>query len=706
MEIINVTPASRAKNPLLSDFVNLLDNNQANFGLSNAKLYHNFPIFRDDTGDLVESQLLLLSPRHGLVMLALTNAPTHRTAELAAVSAALDQVFSLLFSRLLRDKSFRSSRTTLSVNVVSAIYAPNWNPKAKPDIEHELLTSEGKLRDFLTEQSATDISTSSFAQLVATIEGSRAIIKSKPREGSSDLRSLGDILSAIETEICTFDAHQKQVAITEIAGPQRIRGLAGSGKTVVLAMKAALAHLRHPQSRILFTFHTKSLYQHIKRLITRFYRQYDDRDPDWNRLSIMHSWGGATAPGVYYMACAKHGVPPINLERARTANRADPFDYVCSNLLATTEILPAYDYVFIDEGQDLPVSFVRLCRDLAVNRQFVLAYDEMQSIFRSKVASAADIFGTNQEGKPRQDFDEDKVLYKCYRNPREILVAAHAVGFGVYGQMVQILENKEHWSDIGYIVRSGSFVEGDATEIERPVENSLTSVSGSLPQNEILQAFDYENFREEIAACAKRIRDDIAAGARPDDILVAVVDDRNARDYLFLLERELSKLNVVANDIHTGTFGMSDFYVESEVTLSTVHKAKGNEAFIVHVLGVDALFYGTPGVHERNVLFTAMTRAKAIVYVSGVGDPAKKCKAELQRAMAEFPFLRFVFPGPGKLKRLRRDLNQRASRRLEAERQLERLRSMMTEDEIGEVLAQLSKKSHSRAKSNKRESES
>ncbi len=79
-------------------------------------------------------------------------------------------------------------------------------------------------------------------------------------------------------------------------GPQRVRGLAGSGKTVVLAMKAALTHLRYPDAIILYTFYTKNLYQHIQRLITRFYRQFDDRDPNWSNLRIMHAWGGGSNP--------------------------------------------------------------------------------------------------------------------------------------------------------------------------------------------------------------------------------------------------------------------------------------------------------------------------------------------------------------------------------------------------------------------------
>ena len=44
----------------------------------------------------------------------------------------------------------------------------------------------------------------------------------------------------------------------------------------------------------------------------------------------------------------------------------------------------------------------------------------------------------------------DIVLPKCYRNPKEILVTAHAIGFGIYNDiLLQSLENNSHWNDYG-----------------------------------------------------------------------------------------------------------------------------------------------------------------------------------------------------------------------------------------------------------------
>lgn len=46
----------------------------------------------------------------------------------------------------------------------------------------------------------------------------------------------------------------KKAAFEIPEGPQRIRGLAGSGKTIVLALKAAYLHTQYPDMKIAVTF--------------------------------------------------------------------------------------------------------------------------------------------------------------------------------------------------------------------------------------------------------------------------------------------------------------------------------------------------------------------------------------------------------------------------------------------------------------------
>jgi len=61
--------------------------------------------------------------------------------------------------------------------------------------------------------------------------------------------NMGHAIRILEKEIALLDDEQHKVAIQIAPGPQRIRGLAGTEKTVVLAMKAANIHLRYPRIR-------------------------------------------------------------------------------------------------------------------------------------------------------------------------------------------------------------------------------------------------------------------------------------------------------------------------------------------------------------------------------------------------------------------------------------------------------------------------
>ncbi len=155
-----------------------------------------------------------------------------------------------------------------------------------------------------------------FKEILSILEGSKGIIRPKERAKDIQVRNKGKILDLIESEIATFDLDQKRSALFTLDEPQRIRGLAGTGKTIILTMKAALIHLQHPEAEILYTFYTRSLYSFIKRLITRFYSHFARKDPNWDKVHILHAWGGKNLPGVYYTACINNNITPIPLNEA------------------------------------------------------------------------------------------------------------------------------------------------------------------------------------------------------------------------------------------------------------------------------------------------------------------------------------------------------------------------------------------------------
>jgi superfamily I DNA and RNA helicase len=332
----------------------------------------------------------------------------------------------------------------------------------------------------------------------------------------------------------------------------------------------------------------------------------------------------------------------------------------------------------VDEGQDFPASFLRLSLELAQDHRFVYAYDELQTIFQSETPSVESIFG------PGFKLDEDVVLRKCYRDPREVLVCAHATGFGIYSDhIVQMLENQDHWSDLGYEVLSGEFEEGKDVDIERPANDSPSFISKRNSIDQIITCAVHSSPDEEISDVANRVDTDIKVhGLHPEDIVVMCVDDRLARDYFKVLASKLERLGISCNNLFGDSFGSDVFTREKSVTLTTVHRAKGNEGYSVYIMGVDALFH-RPTVRTRNMIFTAMTRSKASLHICGTGSAAAVFEMELSQAKRNFPHLRFKYPSEPQLKIMKRDLSETVQQRLE--RALEDVIDDIPEDEVDKL---------------------
>lgn len=684
---LEINPSRRTLegNPGATSLVHLLDAEEDAWGLVGASVYLDFPIYRDTEGGLVGPQLLLLSPAHGVLIFGMTAASRPLAGEIEDLAARVTSELQHIYGRLLPSKVLPKTRTHLAVPVNAVIYAPNLRETVTPSDGTRVLIGDVDVGEFLSEVAVTRLKPEYLQEIQALIDGTKGLRSPKRRDVTAQLpTSKGVLAAALEAEIATLDHRQKHGAMVNVRGAQRIRGIAGSGKTVVLAMKAALAQVLYPDSRILYTFHTRSLYQHIRYLITRAYRNRDYHDPNWELLSVLHSWGGQAAPGVYSMACALANFRPLTFSEAKAAaGQSEPFAYACANLLSSGRIQPYFDFTFIDEGQDFPPSFLQLCAALTKDAQFVVAYDELQTIFQAAVPNAAEMFGTSADGTSLVEFEEDIVLHKCYRNPRQILVCAHAIGLGIYGERIaQMPENEEHWNDLGYRLESGEMAAGSEVVIVRPEENSPNSISRTEDINESIKAEAFDLFDAEITYIADSIVKDLGEGLRPDDVMVASLDNRNAQSYISHVSAALTERGIRSHDVHAMQAATGDFSVDGHVTLTTISKAKGNEAYMVYLAGVDAAWGTRPIVRQRNLVFTGLTRAKGWVRVTGIGDHARAFKRELERAKRKYPKLEFTYPSAADFRVMRRDLEAAAAHKVE----LERLFEHFTLEEIETVL--------------------
>ena len=226
-----------------------------------------------------------------------------RSAEDALeIDAALGDFASNLHSRLLRSRELRTSRTETVVNIQPVILWLGPQATQQGQFESRLCGSLEGLLELIQELEHEPLTAHQIAEVRSVVEGSKALSRPQKRIiENAAAQPLAVAMQVLESEITNFDQKQRHIALVDVGGPARIRGLAGSGKTVILAMKAAHLHLNNPEANILVTFYTRSLQATIKLLITRFYRHYSETDPDWKRLHIRHGWGGSTTPGVSRM---------------------------------------------------------------------------------------------------------------------------------------------------------------------------------------------------------------------------------------------------------------------------------------------------------------------------------------------------------------------------------------------------------------------
>jgi len=505
------------------------------------------------------------------------------------------------------------------------------------------------------------------------LEGTSGVKKKQKYEVISAPKTKGDLLKKTRDIIFLLDKEQRQVAKQIPNGPQRVRGLAGTGKTVVLAMKAAIMHAQFPNKKILFTFFTRSMYSQIISLIELFYQEEGcEESPDWNNLHVRHTWGATDQQGVYRDLCNHSHMRFIPLTEAVRGNADDPFRYVCSDALESVQTKKVdindttkYDMVLIDEAQDLPVEFFQLIYELTNEpKRIIWAYDEFQTLNERRMPEPDELFGRKSDGTPKVDLSgnypgkicKDFVLHNSYRNPKIISMIAHGLGMGLYrnGEIIRKV-SKSEWVDYGYRVECWPPEDGKAEVIIcRDDRFSLNKLEEYYLKYEfgdpldLLTLYKYDGLDQQIDAISKLVADDINIHEMPPhDIIVVDLDARNSKNNLIKMQRALSSYDI--DSVIPGVVeSPSIFLPANKVTLTTVRRAKGNEAASVYIVNSQKAFESSSykalisTLINRNTLFTAITRAQGWCHLAGYGPGMDTLEVEIKKVKAQYP--KFVFP--------------------------------------------------------------
>jgi len=617
---------------------------------------------------------------------------------------AEDQMFMIL-NRFRNENRLRRGRRDLIQGHVLIglpfITKRNWeqkgldvSPASPPIIFADDLAPEAlraRLEDVPAEEKQEPLTDEQWRLAEGVLQGV-PVLRHEPRPESSNPDSKAAFLRRAELQIKNIDIEQQKVAVQIPTGPQRIRGLAGSGKTVVMAMKAAWMHSKFPDWDIAYTFYTRGLYGMIKSLITRFYRYWTSEDPNWDKLRVVHGWGARDAPGMYRAVAQAMKRSPRSYTEAKNIfsyrEHNELLGNCCKEILESGDEIPElFDAILVDEAQDFHFAFYNLCHAvLREPKRLIWAYDEVQSLESLSIPTTLDIFGEKSDGSPVVSLDgtyadgieKDLILYRCYRTPRPVLVAAHIFGMGLLRRegAVQFVPTPGGWEDIGYEIVSGRFEPGEEITIRRPEANSPHALEKFTGFTGLISWRAFQDREQELDWIAQQIRANIEEDElRPEEIAVISLDWKNMKDDFPALQQRLATMSVQSARTGSEDMARGAFSQPNYVTLTGIFPAKGNEAPMVYVMGFEQVG-ARPRliVQERNMAFTAMTRTRGWCVLTGVGRKAERLFSEVEKILSDPERITFKVPDPAAI--------QRNLDNLEYERRRNRLakaRKLMTE---------------------------
>jgi superfamily I DNA and RNA helicase len=645
----------------------------------------------------------LVSPEKGVVIFDLVEG-----SELGDYAARQDDLANKLEAKLRMHKELVKGRQLLPpIQAVTFAPAIN-NPQAITQNEYPVANVDS-LATVLSGFQWQGASEALYQRTLSAIESLSSIRKGLSKRDTHRPDSRGAILKRLEDSIATLDRRQSRAVIETVDGVQRIRGLAGSGKTIVLALKAAYLHTQHPDWRIAVTFNTRSLKGQFRRFITAFCLEQSGEEPDWTKVRVVNAWGapgGEDRDGIYYEFCRATGQEFYDFRTAsiRFQGSDCAFDGACTAALQAASDPPElYDAILVDEAQDFAPSFLRLCYAiLKPPKRLVYAYDELQNLSGASLPPPEDIFGKDAQGRPLVSLGEDPcrdvILQKCYRNSRPILVTAHALGFGIYREpprgsetgLVQMFDHPALWEEIGYRLREGRLEKGQRVVLERTDETSPRFLEDHSSIEDIVIFKIFNSEAEQNAWLVEQIKKNVQEDElRYDDIIVIHPDPRTARERLGPIRAALYEQGI-QNHL-AGVDTEADVFFKTEapsVTFTGIYRAKGNEAGMVYVVNAQECDVSGPGLaNVRNRLFTAITRSKAWVRVVGHGPGMERLLREFQQLKQRSFRLDFTYPTDAVLNKLRivhRDLSPQERQRLDQKRG--RATELLKDLERGELM--------------------
>lgn len=384
-----------------------------------------------------------------------------------------------------------------------------------------------------------------------------------------------DELFALEPqEIKALDLTQESIAKNIGDGHRILKGVAGSGKTLVLACRAKYLKTIYPDYKILVVCYNNSLCNHLKHM---FGDDFNKKIEVLNFHSLVKQLTGANLS---------------MLLQEKQSEYNTRVGHILLDYLEKKDVLDAelYDAILIDEGQDFAQEWIIGLSKLvkSESNNILFCYDPAQNIFNRKKPSWRSV-GLQVQGKKPVE------LYKCYRNTKEILDIAKAF---LNSKQPDSLQNNDEYDRI------------------------LDPDTGECKTGEYPSIYHKNDVRHLADLIARKIRQLLQSETAPREI--AVLQAKSAVYDIFVSELK-SKLNtyipnVEAEFIFSSLEKKALDLNKNSIKIMNVESSKGLEFPHVFFVGLDympRLGENRDLDSERKLAYVGMTRAQNKLFILG-----------------------------------------------------------------------------------------
>lgn len=416
-----------------------------------------------------------------------------------------------------------------------------------------------------------------------------------------------DYITKAKNRIISFDTNQTRFIFPtkKIKSKKRevVQGMAGSGKTEMLLHRLRTLYIDTEEEnvKIAFACFNKVLASELRsKKINQFFNnmKYENQLLWDERLFCFPAWGSSRnkVSGMYSYICNFYDL------QFKNYTEISNFEKVCE--LAIDELKEkkikeyAFDYVLIDESQDMPDSFFNLC-EMVTKVKVYIAGDVYQ-----------DIFDTNSSISKKPDF----LLNRVYRTENRTFLFSHLFALGYFDKKLKWLD-KEDLNLCGYQV--------EEKESTYKISRSQFDNRGLIPNEKI---FELQN--ESVLTNIDNIILEI-------NELKIKYDELVPSDIAIVILSRYKKFNIYAEQLSKKLYSECGFQAQISspgnelndecVYISNQNHIKGLEFPFVFVLydDSDVSFASKEYIRLRTAFYMAATRSLIKSYLYLVDDEKK-----------------------------------------------------------------------------------